>query len=343
MVESDASDLHLQEGLYPYLRTVNGLNPLEDLDRITGKFIKDLLSGFLSDEELGNLVRNGSVDAAIQVPGMRFRLNAFNHEGGLAASFRRIPSSPPVFNDLNLPSVVKRFANLPRGLVVICGPTGSGKSTTLASLIHHINSTRRSHIITIEEPVEFVHTSAVSLVAQREVGRHVNTFSDALRDALREDPDVILVGEMRDAETIELALRAAETGHLVFSTLHTIGAAGSISRIIDAFDPAVRHTIRVQLSLSLMGVVSQVLIPAKDGKSRVPGCEVLIVTDAVRNLIRENKIEQVPNLIQSGGDSGMISFSNHVSQLVKEGKIDTSGGVDVIGEAWRMSELIFEG
>ncbi|HDS29596.1 MAG TPA: PilT/PilU family type 4a pilus ATPase [Firmicutes bacterium] len=342
MEESNASDLHLQEGLVPYLRTVAGLIPQDDLEPVSDALMRVILASLIRAELVSQLDKTGSVDAGAQLPGMRLRINAFLHEGGLAVSIRRIPSSPPIFSELNLPSVVKRFANLPRGLVIICGPAGSGKSTTLASLVHHINSTRRAHIITIEDPIEFLHKPLTGLVAQREVGRHSDNFASALREALRQDPDVLLVGEMRDTETIELALRAAETGHLVFSTLHTSGAAGSLSRIVDAFEAGARSTVRVQLSLSLMGVVSQILLATKDGKGRVPACEVLVVNDAVRHLIRENKIEQIPNLIQSGAAEGMLSFASHIAQLNKEGRIDTAGGLEAVGEGWRVADILFE-
>jgi twitching motility protein PilT len=277
----------------------------------------------------------------VQLEGVRLRLNAFRHVNGLAVSMRRIPMDPPLFHRLNLPAVVKQFATLPRGLVIICGPTGSGKSTTLASLIHHINTTRRAHIITVEDPVEFIHESKSSLVAQREVGDHTPSFADALRDALREDPNVILVGEMRDLETIGLALRAAETGHLVFSTLHTSGAAGSVSRIVDVFEPASRETVRIQLSMVLMGIVSQLLVPSLDGKHRIPICEVMVVNDAVRNLIRENKFEQISNVIQSGGDEGMVTFAGHAAELVRSGRIDPSVGMETVGESWRAADMLF--
>ena len=343
MEESNASDLHLQEGLPPYLRVVGGLRPQEDMGPLDGDALAAIVRELLDERSVGRLESHGAVDAGVRFGGMRMRVNVFRHEGGLAASIRRIPAAPPVFQDLNLPSVVKRFANLPRGLVIVCGPTGSGKSTTLAALVNHINSTRRAHIVTIEDPVEFVHPSRTGLVVQREVGRHTSSFADALRDALREDPDVLLVGEMRDLETIELALRAAETGHLVFSTLHTSGAAGSLARIVDAFEPGARSTVRVQLSLVLVGVVSQVLLPTKDGKGRVPACEVLVVNDAVRHLIRENKLEQIPNLIQAGGADGMLTFPAHIAELARAGKIDTAGGLEAVGEAWRIADILFEG
>ncbi len=340
--EFDASDLHMQEGYPPYLRLVTGLAPQEDLGPVDGATLRVILADVLDQDVLARIEESGAADAGIDFPVMRLRVNAYRHLGGLAASFRRIPTTPPVFSDLNLPSVIKRFASLPRGLVIICGPAGCGKSTTLASLIHHINSTRRTHIITIEDPIEFVHKPLTGLVAQREVGSHTESFAAALRDALREDPDVLLVGEMRDVETIDLALRAAETGHLVFSTLHTSGAAGSLARIIDAFEAGARDTVRVQLSLSLMGVVSQILLPTKDGRSRVPACEVLVINDAARNLIRENKLEQIPNIIQSGASEGMITFPGHIAELNKAGKIDTAGGLEAVGEGWRIADVLFE-
>jgi twitching motility protein PilT len=273
---------------------------------------------------------------------MRLRMAAFKHANGLAISFRRLALKPPGFQELNLPPIIGKFSNLPKGLIIFCGPTGCGKSTTMAALINQINSQRRTHIITVEDPIEYVHKSKTSLVAQREVGKHTSSFADALREALREDPDVILVGEMRDAETIELALRAAETGHLVFSTLHTSGATGSISRIIDAFDPEARSMIRSQLAMVLMGVVSQVLLPSKDGRRRVPVCEILIPTDAVRHLIRENKLEQIPNIIQAGHSDGMMSFAAHINELTKQGLIDPVGSLEAVGEEWRIADILFE-
>jgi twitching motility protein PilT len=341
MLETGASDLHLQEGERPFLRLVAGLIPQSDLEPVGREMLETIIDGFLGDEQKSCLAESGAADAGVQVPDMRLRMAAFEHVGGLALSFRAIPATPPSFHELSLPSAVRRFANLKRGLVIICGPTGCGKSTTAAAIIHQINSSRRAHIITIEDPVEFVHKSKTSLVAQREVGQHTISFADALREGLREDPDVLLVGEMRDMETIELALRAAETGHLVFSTLHTSGASGSISRIIDAFETGARSIIRMQLSLVLMGVVSQILIPTRDGKRRVPVCEILIPNDAVRHLIRENKLEQVSNVIQSGTEEGMLSFAAHISELAKAGVIDTAGGLEAVGEGWRIAEILF--
>jgi len=342
MEESNASDLHLQEGEPPSLRIVGGLAPQNDLEPVDRKMLETILESFLQPEELERLENTGAVDSGVQLPTMRLRLAAFRHAGGLAISLRRIPLNPPAFQDLNLPPVIRRFANLPRGLVIICGPTGCGKSTTAAALIHIINTSRRSHIVTIEDPIEFRHKSRTSLVAQREVGRHTTSFAHALREGLREDPDVLLVGEMRDVETIALALQAAETGHLVFSTLHTSGATGSIARIIDAFEPSARPTVRTQLSLVLMGVVSQILLVTTDGRRRVPVCEILVPNDAVRHLIREGKLEQIPNMIQAGGSEGMMSFAAHIAQLTKSGVIDTAGGLEAVGEAWRIADMLFE-
>jgi twitching motility protein PilT len=342
MAETGASDLHLQEGEKPFLRIIAGLVPQTDLEPVNRAMLDSLIDGFLSEDQKAVLMEYGAVDAGVQVPKMRLRMAVFEHVSGLAISFRSIPVSPPTFQELALPSTVRRFANLQRGLVIICGPTGCGKSTTAAAIIHQINASRRTHIITIEDPVEFVHKSRSSLVAQREVGKHTKSFANALREGLREDPDVLLVGEMRDIETIELALRAAETGHLVLSTLHTSGATGSIARIIDAFEPGARAIIRTQLSLVLMGVVSQILVPTKDGKRRIPICEILIPNDAVRHLIRENKLEQISNVIQSGTAEGMMSFAAHVAELAKSGAIDTSGGLEAVGEAWRIADMLFE-
>ena len=343
MEDTGASDLHLQEGEPPFLRIIAGLAPQPDLEPVKREMIRTIIDGLLSEEKKSALEKLGAVDAGVHLPTMRMRLAAFKHAGGLALSFRVIPATPPTFQELGLPAAVRRFANLNRGLVIICGPTGCGKSTTAAAIIHQINSSRRAHIITIEDPVEFIHKSLTSLVAQREVGKHTSSFADALREGLREDPDVLLVGEMRDVETIELALRAAETGHLVLSTLHTSGAAGSMARIIDAFEAGARAMIRTQLSLVLMGVLSQILIPTKDGKRRVPVCEILILNDAARHLIRENKLEQISNVIQSGTEEGMLSFSSHIAELAKDGIIDTAGGLDAVGEAWRLADMLFEG
>jgi len=337
---NNGSDLHLQEGELPALRIVAGLTSQTDLGILIGDVMREILSQLLNEEQLEKYEKSGAVDAGVNLHDMRLRLAAFKHFGGVAISLRRFPAKPPTFQDINLPLVIKRFAKLGRGLVIFCGPTGCGKSTTASAIIHMINSQRRAHIITIEEPIEFVHRSKTSLVAQREVGIHTTSFACALREALREDPDVLLVGEMRDRETIELALTASETGHLVFSTLHTAGAAGSISRIIDAFDSGTRDTIRTQLSMVLEGVVSQILVPTKDGSIRVPICEVLIPNDAVRHLIRENKIEQIPNIIQSGGHEGMLSFNAHIQQLVKESVIDVAGGLDAVNESWRLAEAL---
>jgi twitching motility protein PilT len=342
MDNSNASDLHLQEGEPPVLRIVSGLAPQTDLEIVDNAMLRILLEGFVDPEDLEVLDRTGALDAGVQLPTMRLRMAAFKHTAGLAISFRRLALKPPGFQELNLPAVISKFSNLPRGLVIFCGPTGCGKSTTAASLIHLINSQRRTHIITIEDPIEYIHLSKSSLVAQREVGKHTESFAVALREALREDPDVILVGEMRDAETIALALRAAETGHLVFSTLHTSGATGSISRIIDAFEPVARGTIRSQLAMVLMGVISQILFTSKDGQRRIPVCEVLVPNDAVRHLIREDKLEQIPNIIQAGTSEGMLSFASHIKELTKAGLIDAAGGLEAVGESWRIADILFE-
>jgi twitching motility protein PilT len=262
------------------------------------------------------------LDFAYVVPGKaRFRVNAYFQRGAVAAAFRLIPSEIVPIDRLGLPTIVHEMARRPRGLILITGPTGSGKSTSLAAIIDEINSTREEHIITIEDPIEFVHAHKRCLINQRELGNDATTFSEALKAALRQDPDVILVGEMRDLDTIGTALTAAETGHLVFATLHTQGAAETIDRVIDVFPPEQQSQVRVQLSVTLQGVLTQQLVETADGTGRCAACEVLIPTPAVRNLIREGKIHQIPSVIQTGGAHGMLSMDASLATLVRAGAI----------------------
>ena len=317
-----ASDLHLTAGAPPTLRergalvAINGYGPLPPDD--TREFIYSLLS----TEQRRRLETDLQLDFAYLVPGKaRFRVNAFFQRGALAAAFRLIPHQMVAIDDLGLPAIVHTLTRRPRGLVLVTGPTGSGKTTSLAAMIDEINSTRAEHIITIEDPIEFLHTHKKSLINQRELGSDAQSFGAALRAALREDPDVILVGEMRDLETIATALTAAETGHLVFATLHTQDASQTIDRVIDVFPPEQQNQIRVQLSVTLQGIMSQTLLPTADGSGRCVAVEILIPTPGVRNLIREAKAHQIPSAIQTGASVGMQSMDSSLATLVRAGQI----------------------
>lgn len=314
------SDIHITVGFTTMFR-INGQlmeMPLGYSDEET----EEMLLEMLNDSQKAELEKGNDLDFAICTSdGNRQRVNVFRQQGRLAATIRLMNSSIPPLSMLGLPPVLNELAKKPRGLILVTGPTGSGKSTTLAAMIDQINSTRAEHIITIEDPIEYTYEKKMALVHQREVGRDVKDFASALRSALREDPDIILVGEMRDYETISAALTAAETGHLVMSTLHTTGAAQTIDRIIDACPAAIQNQIRTQLAGVLNGVVTQCLIPAVGGKGRVPGTEILIGTDAVCNLIRENKCHQLGSLMQSGAAVGMHTLNGDLSRLIQTGQI----------------------
>jgi twitching motility protein PilT len=277
----------------------------------------------LNDDQRRLFEEHRDLDFAIEVGEVaRFRVNVFNQRNGEGAVFRVVPTQIRSFQELELPDVVQTLALRENGLVLVTGPTGSGKSTTLAAMIDLVNSSQKKHIITLEDPIEFVHRSKKCLVNQREIGSHTKSFAAALRAALREDPDVILVGEMRDLETIGLALTAAETGHLVFGTLHTKSAPKTVDRIIDAFPPSQQQQVRVQLAEALQGVVSQILLPTKDRKGRVAAFEIMVATVAIRNLIREGKTHQMPSSIQTGTQAGMQSLEQALRNLVMQGRID---------------------
>jgi twitching motility protein PilT len=281
-----------------------------------------MLYDILSDENRAKFEENKELDFSIELTNVgRFRVNAFYHRRGEGASFRLIPDKIKSIAELGLPPIVEKLARIERGLILVTGPTGSGKSTTLASMIDIINTEQYHHIITIEDPIEFVHESKNCLVNQREVGFHTKSFASALRSALREDPDVILVGEMRDLETISMALTAAETGHIVFATLHTNSAPQTVDRIVDVFPPYQQAQIRTQLSETLQGVISQTLIPTIDGKGRVCAAEIMVVTSAIRNLIREGKTHQMPSIIQTSAKDGMQSMDQTLKNLVIQRKI----------------------
>ncbi|MDD6401482.1 MAG: type IV pilus twitching motility protein PilT [Lachnospiraceae bacterium] len=314
------SDIHISVGM-PLMFRING--SLQKIDAaLTDGDILTMLVELISDEEREKLESGIDLDFAICTPdGNRQRVNIFKQDGKMAATIRLLNSNIPSLESLGLPRVLSELANKPRGLILVTGPTGSGKSTTLAAMIDQVNNSRPEHIITIEDPIEYKYQEKQSLIHQREVGRDVCDFSAALRSALREDPDIILVGEMRDYETISAALTAAETGHLVMSTLHTTGAAQTIDRIIDACPAAIQNQIRTQLAGVLNGVITQCLIPNARGNGRVAATEILIGTDAVCNLIRENKCHQLPSLMQSGSNYGMHTLNGDLSRLVESGII----------------------
>jgi twitching motility protein PilT len=334
MVEKEASDLHLTVGAYPLVRIHGELEKMDSLGIISesplqSDQLRKLLYEILTEEQIQEFEERKELDFAYQAPGIgRFRTNIFEQLKGVGAAFRLIPNQILSLEELGLPKTLAKFTRLNKGLVLVTGPTGSGKSTTLASLIDLINRERKVHIITIEDPVEFVHVNKNSLINQRQLGSNTLSFSNALRAALREDPDVILIGEMRDLETISLAITAAETGHLVFGTLHTNSAAKTIDRIIDAFPSGQQAQIRTQLSESLKGVISQQLLKRADGKGRVVAIEILVGTPAIANLIREGKTYQIPSVIQTGRREGMQTMDQAIIDLLKMGKITTEEAFD---------------
>ena len=325
MVEVNASDVHLTAGVPPVIRVRGRITPLEDYDALTPQDTREIVYSILNDAQRKKFENQQQLDFAYMIPGVaRFRVNCFFQRGAISAAFRHIPEVIQGLDSLGLPLVMEEFTRKPRGFVLITGPTGSGKSTTLASMIDMINGEREEHILTIEDPIEFLHGHRKCIVNQREIGADAIDFATALKGALREDPDVILVGEMRDLETISTALTAAETGHLVFATLHTQSTAQTVDRIIDVFPPHQQQQVRMQLSIALQGIVTQQLLPTADGSGRVVGAEVLIPTPAVRNLIREGKTHQIYSAIQTSGSIGMQTMDAHLAQLVRMGKITRS-------------------
>ncbi len=328
-----ASDLHLSAGLPPMIRVDGDVRRI-NLPPLEHKEVHALIYDIMNDKQRKDYEEFLETDFSFEVPGVaRFRVNAFNHNRGAGAVFRTIPSKVLTMEDLGMGQVFKDIALKPRGLVLVTGPTGSGKSTTLAAMIDFINETRYDHILTIEDPIEFVHESKKCLVNQREVHRDTLGFAEALRSALREDPDIILVGEMRDLETIRLALTAAETGHLVFGTLHTTSAAKTIDRVVDVFPAAEKEMVRSMLSESLQAVISQTLLK-KNGGGRVAAHEIMIGTPAIRNLIREDKVAQMYSAIQTGGALGMQTLDQCLQNLVAKGIISR----DVAREKAKMPE-----
>lgn len=321
VVKRKASDLHLQVGLVPMLRVDGVLIPTTTTQPLTEEVVEKLVFSTLDDDQKQILLRDKEFDYSFAFGDLgRFRVNAFHERGNMAAAMRLIPNEIRSIEELKLPPIIKKFADYPRGLVLITGPTGSGKSTTLAALVDQINKERASHIITIEDPIEYTHKSQKSVVVQREVHYDTFSFSSALRSALREDPDVVLIGEMRDLETIAAALTIAETGHLVFATLHTNSASQSVDRIVDVFPPHQQQQVRAQLGNILMAICSQRLIPALAG-GRTVATEILVATPAVRNIIREGKNYQLEAVIQTGAEHGMQGMDRTLINLVHGGVI----------------------
>ena len=320
-VKNKASDLHISTGLPPMIRVHGDVRRI-NLPAANQEQVFDMITDVMNDNQRKIFQQNLETDFSFELPNIaRFRVNAFMSNRGPAAVFRTIPSTVLTLEQLQAPKVFEKISETPRGLVLVTGPTGSGKSTTLAAMINYINENHPAHILTIEDPIEFVHQSKKALVNQRELHQHTHSFANALKSALREDPDVILVGEMRDPETIGLALTAAETGHLVFGTLHTTGAAKTVDRIVDVFPAGEKEMVRSMLSESLRAVISQTLLKTKDGSGRVAAHEIMLSTPAVRNLIRENKIAQIGSVMQTGQQHGMQTLDQCLQNLVRRNQI----------------------
>jgi twitching motility protein PilT len=322
VLERGASDLHLTAGAPPTIRMHGDLIRLVDYPILSPRALQGMIYAILPQKMRERLEQELELDMSYALPGKaRFRVNVYYQRDSLGAAFRLIPYEIKSVESLGLPSIVADLARYPRGFVVVTGPTGSGKSTSLAGMVDIVNRERSAHIMTVEDPIEFLHKHQQCIVNQREVGADTHSFAQALKHVLRQDPDVILVGEMRDLETISTAITAAETGHLVFATLHTQDAPQTIDRIIDVFPPHQQQQVRVQLATTLQGVVTQQLLQAVDGRSRAVACEVLICTPAVRNLIREGKVHQIYSIMQAGGRFGMQTMDQALANLVKEGKV----------------------
>jgi len=329
VVNVGASDLHLTSNLAPTVRLHGALRPMDDIEPLDSETLQEMIFGVLPQMSRERFEADHELDTSHSVAGVgRFRVNVAMQRGSVAVALRPIPHDIPQFDDLGLPPAVKSFTDLRRGLVLVTGPTGSGKSTSLASLVDIINRTKPLHIVTIEDPIEFLHNHKRSVISQREVGSDTSSFSEALRRVLRQDPDVILVGELRDLETIATALTAAETGHLVFATLHTQDAPSTIDRVIDVFPPGQQDQIRIQLASSLRGVMTQQLVPIVDGSGRAVAAEVLVATPAIQNLIRAAKTHQIYSLMQTGSQFGMQTMDQSLAHLVQSGTISVDMGLD---------------
>ncbi|MBA2504320.1 MAG: type IV pilus twitching motility protein PilT [Thermoleophilaceae bacterium] len=321
-IDLNASDLHLTAGSPPMVRERGRLHALEGYEPLTSQETRETVYSILTNDQRKKLETHWQIDFSYSIPGKaRFRVNCYFQRAAISAAFRLIPQDIPDLQSLELPPILEEFTKKPRGFVLVTGPTGSGKSTTLAAMIDRINRERHEHILTIEDPIEFLHQHRNCIVNQRELGADAETFALALKAALRQDPDVILVGEMRDLDTISTALTAAETGHLVFATLHTQDTAQTVDRIVDVFPPEQQHQVRVQLSVALQGIVTQQLLPTSDGQGRIVATEVLVPTPAIRNLIREGKTHQIYSALQTGGSHGMQTMDAALVDLVRKNKI----------------------
>jgi twitching motility protein PilT len=328
MVEANASDLHVTTGTPPAIRVRGDVERLDGFEALSAEDTQQLLYRILSSEQQKNFELNRQLDFSYSMPGLaRFRVNVYFQRESIGAAFRLIPTELKTLEELGIPESLHVLAEKPRGLVLVTGPTGSGKSTTLAAIIDEINRNRSEHILTIEDPIEFLHRHKRCIVNQREIGPDATSFADALRAALRQDPDVILVGEMRDLETISTALTAAETGHLVFGTLHTQSAPSTIDRIIDVFPAEQQEQVRIQIANSLQGVVTQALMPTADGMGRVPALEILLPDDAVRNLIRQGKVEQIYSVMQTNTGRGMQTMEQSLGDLIQRRVVDLEVGL----------------
>ena len=338
MLELDASDLHLAVGSAPAFRIRGKLVPATDFAKLDPETTRQSLYSILTSEQQKQLELDRQIDFAYSLPGIaRFRVNAFFQRGSVGAAFRLVPGEIRTLEELGLPPVLHTLAEKPRGLVLVTGPTGSGKSTTLAAIVDEINRTRNDHILTIEDPIEFLHRHKQCIVNQREIGTDARTFAEGLRAALRQDPDVLLVGEMRDLETISTALTAAETGHLVFGTLHTQTASSTIDRVIDVFPPNQQQQVRIMIANSLQGIVTQTLLPTTDGSGRVAALEILLPDDAVRNLVRQAKVEQLYTVMQTSSSRGMQTMEQALADLVLRQVVDYE---EALARTTRVEQLL---
>ena len=319
MVDRDGSDIHLKANSPAFVRVDGHLAPIDPNIIHPAQLVQQMAFSVMNERQRNEYAASNECDMSYSLPGVsRFRVNIFRQSGFTGAVFRTIPLKIQTVKELNLPPILEKLADRPKGLILVTGPTGSGKSTTLAAMIDHVNRTRKEHILTIEDPIEFLHRDKMCSVCQREVGQDTHSFAKALRSALREDPDVILVGELRNLETIAMAITAAETGHLVFATLHTTGAVQTINRIIDVFPPHQQQQIRMQLSVTLQSVVSQNLLPLMSGKGRVVALEIMVINSAISSLVRENKVFMIHQIIQAGRELGMHTLDQHLAELYRK-------------------------